>query len=83
MIQNKLIDIITIKGERYSFDTDTGRIFKDGKVIVSELVEPVYSYLGNPDNPPSFSGIYFKDKNQILTLSGKLVPVVKDDNEVK
>lgn len=83
MIQSGLIDIVSFKGERYSFDPDTGRIFKNGKVLVSEFVEPVYSYMGNPGNPPTFSGIYFKDKNQILSLSGKLNPVVKDDNEVK
>lgn len=83
MIQNKTIDIISFKGERYTFDPDTGRIFKDGKVIVSDLVEPVYSYMGNPNNPPKFSGIYFREKNQILTLSGKVNPVVKDDNEIK
>lgn len=83
MIQNGIIDIVSFKGERYSFDPDTGRIFKDGKVITSEFVEPVYSYMGNTQEPPKFSGIYFKDKNQILTLSGKVNPVVKDDNEVR
>lgn len=83
MINNKLIDIVSFKGERYTFDSDTGRIFKEGKVLTSSEAEPVYSYLGNPNNPPQFSGIYFKDKNQILTLSGKINPVVKDDNEIK
>lgn len=83
MIQQGLIEIVSFKGERYSFDPDTGRIFKDGKVIVSDLVEPVYSYMGNPQDSPKFSGIYFREKNQVLTLSGKVNPVVKDDNEVR
>ena len=28
-----MIDIITIKGEKYGFDENTQRIFKDGVVI--------------------------------------------------
>lgn len=82
-MNNRVVDIITFKGERYSYDQETGRIFKDGEVAVSSLVEPVFSHFGNPDSPPKFSGIYFKEKNEILTLSGKINKVVSDINIIK
>lgn len=68
-------DIITLKGEKYSFDEDTGRIFKDGYVLSSSKVEPVYSSSFDKDRPPVFSGIYLKDTNSIVSLSGKINPV--------
>ena len=82
-MNNRLIDIVSFKGEKYTYDIETGRIFKDGEVIVSSLVEPVFSHFGNPDIPPRFSGIYFREKNEILSLSGKLNPVVSDINTIK
>lgn len=69
-----MIDIITLKGERYSFDEETQRIFKDGVLLSSVNVEPVYSGLGN-DSIPKFSGLLLKDTNSILSLSGKISPV--------
>lgn len=68
-----MITIATLKGEVYSFDPETKRIFKDGVLIPSSSVEPVYS--GNSEDkndPPKFSGIYFRDTNSILSLSGKI-----------
>ena len=50
-----MIDIITIKGEKYGFDENTQRIFKDGVVIPKTVAEPVYS---GPNL--SFSGILLK-----------------------
>ena len=79
-MDNKLI--ISFKGERYSFDQDTERIFKDGKVLLSSQASPVYSYLGDKNNPPKFSGILLKDINSILTLNGKINPII-DINTIK
>ena len=74
--------IISFKGERYSFNPDTERIFKDGKVLLSSQASPVYSHLGRKDNPPKFSGIWLKEINSILTLNGKINPIV-DINTIK
>jgi len=69
-----MIDIITIaKGERYSFDPETQRIFKDGVLLPSTEVEPIYSSVGEDD--PKFSGILLKATGSILTLSGNVNPV--------
>ena len=76
-----MIDIITITGERYSFDPETERVFKDGKLIPSTEAEPVYSNVPNDkDAPPRFSGLYFKSSDSILSLSGKLSPVTDINN---
>lgn len=67
-----MIDIITEKGKVYSYDEETGKIIKDGVVLPSSSVEPVYSHTMDLNAPPRFSGILLKDTNQILTLSGKI-----------
>ena len=76
-----MIDIVTLKGEKYSFDPETERIFKDNMLLSSTLVEPVYSDF-NEDSPPMFSGILLKNINSILSLSGKINPVITDINSV-
>lgn len=79
----KNIEIITTRGEKYTYDPDTQRIFKDGVAISSIQCEPVFSFMGNVNEPPKFSGILLKDINSILTLSGKINPVISDLNSVK
>jgi len=69
-----MTEIYTIKGEKYSFDPETERIFKDGVLLGIEQVEPIYSK-NTEDNAPRFSGIYLKDINSILSLSGKINPI--------
>ena len=76
-----MIDIVTLKGVRYSFDPDTERVFKDGKLLGANLVEPVYSDF-NDSTPPTFSGLWLKSINSILSLSGKINPVITDINSV-
>lgn len=70
-----MITIVTIKGETYSFDPETERIFKDGYLLPSSEVEPVYSDSKNDKRPPKFSGILIKSINSILSLSGKINPI--------
>lgn len=74
-------DIVTIRGEKYSYDERTGRIFKDGQVLSSSKAEPVFSYFGDSSVPPVFGGILLKDTNSILSLSGKISPVT-DPNTI-
>ena len=69
-----MIDIVTIKGERYSFDESTQRVFKDGMLLSSVNVEPVYSRLSS-ESIPEFSGLLLKDSNSILSRSGKISPI--------
>lgn len=79
---NKIKEIVTIKGERYSINEETGRIFKDGLVVPSINAQLVYSHLGDKDKPPKVSGIWLKETNSILTLTGKIYPIIKDINSV-
>ena len=76
-----MTEIVSITtGEIYSFDQSTGRIFKDGRLVSSTLVEPVYSNFSE-SGLPIFSGIFLKGINSILTLSGKINPVISDNNQ--
>lgn len=65
-----MIDIFTISGERYSYDEDTARLFKDGKLLSSTIAEPLYK--NTEEGTPKFMGIYLKGNNKILSLSGNL-----------
>ncbi len=67
-------EIITIKGERYSYDEDTERIFKNGKLLSSVVAEPLFQGV-TEDNIPNFVGIYLKDMDSVLSLSGNINPV--------
>lgn len=66
-----MIDIITLKGEHYSFDPDTLRIFCDGRLVPSKTAEPVYT-VNSIDDYPEFAGIHLKEINCILSKSGKI-----------
>jgi len=73
-----MIEIATLKGERYSFDPDTQRIFKDGILIPDSEAEPVFSELESGE--PEFSGIYLKRTNQVVSRSGKINTIVDPNN---
>lgn len=73
--------MITMKGEKYSFDPDTERIFKDGYLMSSVQAEPIYSDNSSENIPPRFSGILLKATNTIVSLSGK-VNQITDINSV-
>lgn len=62
--------IITSNNGTYSIDEETERVFKDGVLVSGVDVDIVYSGNGE-DRAPKISGILFKGKGTILTLSGK------------
>lgn len=64
-----MIEIISEKGERYSYDPGTDRIFRDNVLVSSVEAEPVFS--SSDSGIPRFSGIYLKNLGKILSLSGK------------
>lgn len=72
-----MIDIVTLRGERYSYDPDTFRIFKNNELIPDTIAEPVFSDAA--DGEPEFSGIYLKPTNQIISRSGKINTVDNPD----
>lgn len=69
-----MIDIVTIKGEKYSFDESTQRIFKDGVLVPGTVAEPVYSGDFN------FSGILLKSSKSVLSLNGNINPITNINN---
>ena len=74
-----MIEVVTIKGEKYSFDESTQRIFKDGVLVPGTAAEPVYSSIEH-GKLPTFSGILLKTTNSILSLSGNINPITNINN---
>lgn len=74
-------EIMSLRGERYSYDELTGRIFRDGVLLPSSEVEPVFSGNNKDGQVPRLSGILLKERGSILTLSGKENPIV-DPNTI-
>ena len=70
-----MIDIITIKGEKYGVDENTQRKLKEGEVIPKIVAEPDYS---GPNL--SFSGILLKTTKSVLSLNGNINPVTNITN---
>ena len=58
-----MIEILTKDGEIYKFDPETERIYKDGFLLPSTSVEPVYS---DVNGETKFSGIYLKQLIKLL-----------------
>lgn len=73
-----MIDIVTLTGEKYSFDPETQRIFKAGILVPSIDAEPVFSEMESGE--PEFSGIYLRKTNQVLSRSGKLNTLTDSNN---
>lgn len=76
-----MISVVTQRGEEYSFDPHTERLFKDGLFIPRSIIEPVYSGNGK-DSEPIFAGLYVKSTNTIITRNGNEKPVV-DINSIR
>lgn len=76
-----MTDIYTIKGDKYSFDPDTERIFKNGILLTTIQAEPVYAR-ATKSEIPRFAGIYLKEIDSILSISGKINPIT-DANVVQ
>lgn len=74
-----MIDIYTIKGERYSYDETTMRLFKDGTLLSSNIAEPVFQK--NSSDIPQFAGVYLKDSNKVISMSGN-INTVTDPNSI-
>ncbi len=70
---------IKTQGEEYFFDEDNFNVIKDGKILSSAEVEPVFFGNGS-DSKPEFAGLFLKSRNAILTLSGEVNPITQDIN---
>ena len=73
-----MIDIVTLTGERYSFDPDTQRICKNDILVPSTEAEPVFSEMES--GQPEFSGIYLKKTGRVVSRSGKINTVTDPNN---
>ena len=73
-----MIDIATLTGERYSFDPDTQRIFKNDILVPTSEAEPVFSEMG--EGQPEFSGIFLKKLGKVISRSGKINSITDPNN---
>jgi hypothetical protein len=75
-----MIEIVSKAGV-YKFDPDTERLFRDNIFIPKSEIEPLYSGNGRDKSAPSFAGLWIKNKNQVITLTGNIKPLV-DINQI-
>lgn len=75
-----MIEIVSKTGV-YKFDPETERLFKDNIFIPKSEIEPLYSGNGRDKSAPSFVGLWIKNKNQVITLTGNVKPLV-DINQI-
>jgi hypothetical protein len=75
------INIQSISGDLFQFDTETELIMKNGIVVSRTDYEPVF--LNHPDKktPPELSGIFFVKEGRILSRSGNINPIT-DPNTI-
>ena len=76
-----MINIISEKGDMWSWDEDKHLIYKNDQVVSTVVAEPVFSNPFSKKYPPIFAGILLKDVGRVLTLSGTSHPVI-DPNTV-
>jgi hypothetical protein len=70
------IDFHAENGSTYSYEEETGFIKKDGVIVPSTLIQPVFIQPSNEDIPPQLSGLWLRDVNKIVCRSGKISSVI-------
>lgn len=70
------IDIQTVKGDLFQFDTDTELIYRNGSVVPRTDYEPVFLNHINPNVPPTLSGILIVKENKVISKSGRINQLV-------
>ena len=70
------IDFYAENGSTYSYEEETGFIKKDGVIVPSTLIQPVFIQSSNEDIPPQLSGLWLRDVNKIVCRSGKISSVI-------
>lgn len=76
------IDFNAENGSVYSYEEETGFIKKDGTVIPSSLVQPVFIQPSNENLPPQLSGLWMINEGKIICRSGKISPII-DPNRIE
>lgn len=63
-----MIEIATLKGDKYSFDPLTLEVYLNGMLQDQSFLEPIFC--DDADGEPIFSGILNKVTNQIISRTG-------------
>lgn len=76
-----IINIQSVLGDSFQFNTETELILKNGVVVPRSDYEPVF--LNHPDKktPPDLSGILIVKENKIMSRSGNINPII-DPNTI-
>ena len=67
-----MIEFYSQKGETYIFDPENERIYKDGVLLPSYEIEPVYSSEGE------FVGVHYKGAQSIISKNGKQINLTSE-----
>lgn len=74
------IDFYASDGSMYSYEEETGFIKKDGLVVPSTTIQPVFIQPSNNDIPPQLSGLWLRNEGKIICRSGKISPLIDSKN---
>ncbi len=74
------IEFLAENGSKYSYEEETGFIKKDGMVVPSTLIYPVFIQPANDDIPPQLSGLWLRNEEKIICRSGKISPTIDSKN---
>ena len=74
------IDFYASDGSMYSYEEETGFIKKDGLVVPSTTIQPVFIQPSNNDVPPQLSGLWLRNEGKIICRSGKISPLIDSKN---
>ena len=65
----------------YTYDAETGKVFKDNMYMNSDEIEPVFSGIDNDEGPIPI-GLWIKNSNIVLIASGNRKQLT-DINSIK
>jgi hypothetical protein len=74
------IDFYAQDGSLYSYEEETGFIKKDGMVVPSTSIQPVFIQPSNENIPPQLSGLWLRNEGKIICRSGKISPLIDSKN---
>lgn len=76
-----MISINSEKG-KFEYDEDTGRIFVNGVLGSSTKYEPVFNGGIKDGDMPKFAGIWLKEINSVLGITGKINKLIDNLNNI-
>lgn len=79
-----MIEILSEKGDFFTFDPETELISMNGVIVPYTEYQPVYVRQTIVDGsvPPMFIGVLNKTNNTVINVNGTINKLISDDSEI-